>query len=151
MDGGIETLKPEAPLRRAVEQAEREEEAEDNLDEEEPRERVAHRNPFLQKSATERAYDAHPKAIFGTTMLVSAIVGVKLNEHVGGTVTALELQPSTAASAGLLAASLVAKKIGYPRTSQVALAAGLGQGLATVSAHVPKGALMSGGGGSPKV
>jgi hypothetical protein len=100
-------------------------------------------SPRRAKGSAEKFYDEHPKTVFGTTMVVSAIAGVKLNERVGHTVTPLELQPSTATGIGLLAVSIAARQFGYPRTSQVALAAGIGQGLATVNAHMPEGGLMA--------
>jgi hypothetical protein len=104
----------------------------------------------LQRSAAEQFYDDHPKAIFGTTMVVSAISGIRMNERLGMTVTRLQLQPSTAAGLGFLAVSLATKQLGFARTSQVALAASLGQGLASFTSHVPRGPLISGGGGSPR-
>jgi hypothetical protein len=94
-------------------------------------------------SGIARFYDEHPKAVLGTTVAVSAVAGIKLNEKVGGTVTPLELQPSSVAGLGFLATAVLMRQFDMKRTSNVAFAAALGQGIATVNAHVPGGGLMA--------
>lgn len=97
--------------------------------------------PIESSSSRSSVLDRHPAIVVGTTVVASAVVGVRLNKRYGP-VTPLALQPSTLGGAGALALGVVARQLGYRKTARLALAAAVGQGIATVAAHVPEGALM---------
>lgn len=97
-----------------------------------------------------RTYDQHAKIVLGTTVAVSTVAGVKLNQFVGRRVTPLQVQSSTLAGLAAFAAALLARYFKMHRTSQVLLAASFGQGLATVNEHLPEVGLLGPKTSSPK-
>jgi hypothetical protein len=89
--------------------------------------------------------DRNPKLAFAAVMGVSTVAGVKINQKLGPVQVPYlgPTQPSTLNGTGLLIATLIARHYKLRRTSRLLLAGMAGQGLATVIAHVPQGALMS--------
>jgi len=94
-------------------------------------------------------YDRNPKACLVTTVAVSTVAGVKLNQRLGGPVALipvlpnLKLQGSTWNGTGLLLAAAGARHFRLKRTSKLLLAGAIGQGGATIIAHTPMQALMA--------
>lgn len=81
-------------------------------------------------------YDRNPKLVLGTVFAGSVVGGVQLNLRLGP-LTPFQVQPSTFAGLGALGLVLLARHKGWRRTSKIALAVSLGQGAASLAAHLP--------------